>query len=143
MAGGQTRITSLVALRLRLSFGLVQSRLGRLQNGFAPLQLGAADEVLCGQGLKALEVCCGQIPLALRSAHLSLGCLRGQLVVLRVNQGQQLPSGHPLPHLNRPLHQFAAHPKAQPRLHPRPHVGGKFTPHSQIGGGHREQLDRA
>jgi hypothetical protein len=30
---------------------------------------------------------------------------------LRIQQGQQLPSGHPLPQVNGPLHQFAAHPK--------------------------------
>ena len=123
VAGAQAGITRLVALCLRLGFGLVQRRISGFQAGLAALQLGTADEVLRLQGLKALVFCCGQIALALRRAHLGLCGLSGQLVVLRIDAGQQLASRHALAQLRRAFHQFARHLKPQARLHTRTHLG--------------------
>ncbi len=143
MAGRQTGVTRLVALRLRLRFGLVQGRIGRLQAGLAPLQFGTADEVLGFQRLKALEFSRCQIALTLRRAHLGLGRLCGQLKILCIHQRQQLANRHALPRLGGPLHQFSAHTKSQPRLHPRPHLGRVHAFCGQVAAGHGDQFDRA
>ena len=96
MAGHQTCVAGLVALRLRLGLGLTQGGIGRFEGRLAPFQIGTTDEVLRLQGFKTLELSHGQIALALRRAHLSQGRLRGQLVILRVNSGKQLPSRYAL-----------------------------------------------
>ena len=115
----------------------------RLQRGLAPLQLGAADEVLFFQRGVALDIGRGQIALDLRGADLRLRSLRRELVVLRIELRQHLSGFDALTQLSLTLHYLAAYAKAQARLDPRAHLAGIFRLRLQRAHTDGEQLDRA
>ena len=97
-----------------MRLGLLKLRLRRLQRGIAPVQLGAADEVLRQQILVACQVSRSQVAVGLRGGGLRTGGVCGQFVVLRVQPGQHLPGLDRLAQLSLALNHFAAHPKSQP-----------------------------
>ena len=118
----QRGVAQLIALSAQLRLRLVPLRLGCLPGGFAPLQLGSADEVLLAQVLVALEVRRCQVPVGGGSGELCTRRVGRQLVILRVQLRQHLTGAHPLAQLHRAADDFPGHPKAKPRLHPCPHL---------------------
>lgn len=139
----QRGITDLIALPRPLGLRLFELRLGGFQGGFAALQLGPADEILVFQFFIALEISRRQVAVGGRRSQLGSTGGRCQLVVLRVQLGQHLPSLDALAQFNRPLGQLAADPKTQPGFDPGPDFAGKLDLRLHTLHAHRHDLDRA
>jgi hypothetical protein len=79
-----------------------------------------------------------------RGCHLGARRIGRQLVVLRIELGQHLAGLDPLAQLGLAAHDLAGHPKAQARLHPRPHLAGKLVAGDfELGHPHGQHLDGA
>ena len=141
--GHQRGVGRLVALRRKLCTRLVQRGLRSLEGGRAPLQLGATDEILVFQCLKALEVGCSQITLRGGRGQLRTRRICRQLVIPGVELRQHLTGLHPLAQLCLALHDLARHPKTQARLHARAHLARIFERGLHRPDPHGQQLDRA
>ena len=94
--GQQPRIGLLIGLGRQLGLGLVQRGLRGLQVGFAPLHLSAADEILSPQLLIAAHIGRRQVALRCGRNHLRPRCLGTELIVTRIELGQQLAGLHML-----------------------------------------------
>ncbi len=141
--GHEPRVLRLVALRGRLGPGLFERGFGGLQRGRAPVELGAADEVLRLERGKALVIRRRQIPLGLRRCHLGTRRVRGQLVVARIDLRQHLAGLHALSEFRLPLDDLARHAEAQARFDAGAHFAGIFRMRVERRRADGEQLDRA
>src|SRR6185369_2033251 len=119
-------VSRLIALGCQLRLDLVELVLRRLQRGLAPLEFGAADEVLVLQGSIAPEIRRRQVPIGGRRGDLGPGRIRSQTVVLRIQLRQHLPCLDALTDLSLALGDLACHAKAKTGLDARPYLAGEF-----------------